>query len=671
MFPGLAAAEFDTGLRKLMAPTRHSHSGALPAHHSQPAVSLWQLWFPLTVKIPPCEFRPHFVIHRPNTSHYRDGYIGKKPALCEQQPCPHRYNPLRRQDPDYLRKNLPADALILEASTDNYRTVLYSAHPPPSPSPPATPPPATDQPLPEESPQAFHSAESSPAPTAKTAKGYALPTDLSEESDTQETAVNPSTPQTPVEPSPALALDAALAKLTASTPVITHHRISGSGSTTPRPSLKQPIRSPLPGPIPQKEEVSSDAQRSDIVPSTSTTSQLSSTLSPVTNPRTTSIMADPTLTKLLQEQQRTTQLIQASLDKLTAAKSASTRSPVKEPEPFKGEPGDAQRFIRFFSNWAASNSELKDNDKKWISSALSYLQGNAGSWALQYLDKIAEHEAAATDEDKAKKPWPFGGKWSEFVVAFNKRFQPADQEKAAEAQLEALTQGKKSASQFAAEFMEVFPRTGLSQKDGMARFRRKLNNRDRIMLDLIVVTKPADSKPKTLQDYCDIVNENDFTFSSGSTPFSAPSATRSTPARDPFAMDIDATRVGPNGKSRDDFLRAMRGRCFGCGSTSHVKKDGNHGSLRCNYCQRMGHSSNVCQDKYMGVTPGQGLVPRRRIAATQEAPFSLFNEGSSTPVATTTIAATPSPPVDINAIAAAQQRQLEILAKLEQVQQDF
>ncbi|KAG2007367.1 hypothetical protein CC2G_015061 [Coprinopsis cinerea AmutBmut pab1-1] len=382
-------------------------------------------------------------------------------------------------------------------------------------------------------------------------------------------------------------------------------------------------------------------------------------------------MADPTLTKLLQEQQRTTQLIQASLDKLTAAKSASTRSPVKEPEPFKGEPGDAQRFIRFFSNWAASNSELKDNDKKWISSALSYLQGNAGSWALQYLDKIAEHEAAATDEDKAKKPWPFEGKWSEFVVAFNKRFQPADQEKAAEAQLEALTQGKKSASQFAAEFMEVFPRTGLSQKDGMARFRRKLNNRDRIMLDLIVVTKPADSKPKTLQDYCDIVNENDFTFSNGSTPFSAPSATRTTPARDPFAMDIDATRVGPNGKSRDDFLRAMRGRCFGCGSTSHVKKDGNHGSLRCNYCQRMGHSSNVCQDKYMGVTPGQGLVPRRRIAATQEAPFSLFNEGSSTPIATTTVAATPSPPADINAIAAAQQRQLEILAKLEQLQQGF
>ncbi|KAG2018103.1 hypothetical protein CC2G_007553 [Coprinopsis cinerea AmutBmut pab1-1] len=138
----------------------------MPSANPHRLVSLWQLWFPHTVKIPPCEFRPHFVIHRPNTSHYRDGYIGKKPALCEQQPCPHRYNPLRQQDPDYLRKNLPADALILEASTDNYRTVLYSAHPPPSPSaPPATPPPATDQPLPEESPQAFHSAESSPAPT--------------------------------------------------------------------------------------------------------------------------------------------------------------------------------------------------------------------------------------------------------------------------------------------------------------------------------------------------------------------------------------------------------------------------------------------------------------------------------------------------------------------------
>ena len=57
---------------------------------------------------------------------------------------------------------------------------------------------------------------------------------------------------------------------------------------------------------------------------------------------------------------------------------------------------------------------------------------------------------------------------------------------------------------------------------------------------------------------------------------------------DPNAMDIDATRTdkaGPNGRTVAQFLRAMNGKCFGCGSTQHTKKDGRHERDLCAWCK--------------------------------------------------------------------------------------
>ncbi|KAG2004427.1 hypothetical protein CC2G_002984 [Coprinopsis cinerea AmutBmut pab1-1] len=638
-------------------------------------VPLWQPWFTATAKIPPCEFKPHFVLVW--SGKHADGYITNTHLKCLQQPCPKRYNPLRPIDYEYLAKNLPDYASFVEASEDNYEAVLYSEHPPP---PPATPPPS-EAPDTEESPAAFHSAESSPVPvtaTTSTAPKTFRPPSTSSEEDDEEEDDNDEEEESEEEDSETpVPFHVTYAALAEALPAVTS--LCRSGHSTPTTTLTLSSRRALtPLPIPRELEDMSVAQRSDNEPPTSTLSP--SLLSPPTSlplvqqdpvteptkPIPEFSMSDPTLLKLLAEQQETTRRIQQSLDKLTAAKTASTRSPVKAPEPFKGDSGDTQHFLRYFTKWASADSELKGDDKKWISAALSYLQGAAASWAVQYLDQIAD---AA---QKAAHPWPFNGDWSAFVVAFKKRFQPADQEKAAEAQLEALTQGKQSASQFAAKFMEIFPRTGLSQKDGMARFRRKLSTNDRLMLDLISITKPDDAKPKTLQDYCDIVNQNDFTFHGSSTSFLTPTtSSRSTPARDPYAMDIDATRVGPSGRSREDFLQAMRGRCFGCGSSAHIKKDGNHGSLRCNHCQRLGHSANICQDKFMGYPPGPGLTQRRRVAATQEAPFSLFNDSSTATVASTS-AAPALPNFSIADLLAIQQKQQETLARLEQFQkQDF
>jgi hypothetical protein len=104
-------------------------------------------------------------------------------------------------------------------------------------------------------------------------------------------------------------------------------------------------------------------------------------------------------------------------------------------------------------------------------------------------------------------------------------------------------------------------------------------------------------------------------------------------------MDVDATWT-TRGSSREDFLKRMRGRCFGCGASNHAKKDCNRArTVTCNYCRRRGHLEQVCQDKFMGVERGRGQTGgnRQRIAATggEEENFSLFSDqaqqaGSST-----------------------------------------
>jgi hypothetical protein len=44
----------------------------------------------------------------------------------------------------------------------------------------------------------------------------------------------------------------------------------------------------------------------------------------------------------------------------------------------------------------------------------------------------------------------------------------------------------------------------------------------------------------------------------------------------------------------------MQGKCYGCSSKEHTKKDGNHKRDVCNHCGKTGHRTPVCFTKYLG-----------------------------------------------------------------------
>src|SRR6267154_1849967 len=74
------------------------------------------------------------------------------------------------------------------------------------------------------------------------------------------------------------------------------------------------------------------------------------------------------------------------------------------------------------------------------------------------------------------------------------------------------------------------------------------------------------------------------------------------PALEPVTMDVNATHTC------EEFMCQMCGRCFGCRSTVHSKREGNHEQDLCSYCRHIGHREDVCMDKFMGKSKGQKAV---------------------------------------------------------------
>ncbi|EJF61810.1 hypothetical protein DICSQDRAFT_136328 [Dichomitus squalens LYAD-421 SS1] len=284
---------------------------------------------------------------------------------------------------------------------------------------------------------------------------------------------------------------------------------------------------------------------------------------------------DP-MTVLLQLMTLLTQSMAQLANSTTGANSLKA---VQKPSPFKGEQGgEARRFLAAFTLWAtsqgstlnhvdATGNAISTRDDQWIRAVLSFMQDSAALWATPVMEEITQGTT------------PFKGLWMEFRTQFKAQFETVDEAVDAKERLRTLWQGSMTVPEYAARFNELSTRTehlADSIKDELVHTARPIASLE----DLITVSSDIDVRVRQHRA------ERDY----------------------PNAMDIDATRT------REEFNRLMRGKCYGCGSTAHVKKDGGHDRDICNYCRRVGHRETVCMDKFLKKPRSQ------KLAATEEGP---------------------------------------------------
>jgi hypothetical protein len=169
-----------------------------------------------------------------------------------------------------------------------------------------------------------------------------------------------------------------------------------------------------------------------------------------------------------------------------------------------------------------------------------------------------------------------------------------------------LWQDTSSVPEYTAPFKQLMARTGYSSGDLRDRFYEHLTTR--IKDELVHTARPI----STLDDLITVASDINVRvrqhrakrdrekkcvgtstgITTSRTPL--PNPPFAAPASDPNAMDVDATHT------REEFMRKMRGKCFGCGSSLHTKKDSNQDRDLCSYCKHVGHREVVCMDKFTG-----------------------------------------------------------------------
>jgi hypothetical protein len=188
----------------------------------------------------------------------------------------------------------------------------------------------------------------------------------------------------------------------------------------------------------------------------------------------------------------------------------------------------------------------------WIASAMSFLTGDAATWALPY-------QGALTKGDH-----PFAD-WSAFVAAFEARFIGRTQEADARRAMAQLVQGNGSVAEYQVRFDNLAPLTCHSDVDLWERYRKGLSDE---VKDVLAISDHDVSNLTKLKEGVLAINKrmrerkDERTAKAAKAPAQAqwcpavPAAVPTSaswnvqrpvvavPTRDPNAMDVDATFAG-------------------------------------------------------------------------------------------------------------------------------
>jgi hypothetical protein len=278
--------------------------------------------------------------------------------------------------------------------------------------------------------------------------------------------------------------------------------------------------------------------------------------------------------------------------------------PVPRPKAWdsKGGSVEARHFLAAFDNYGSTLGEPMNsyddmmglwhpNHRHWIQTALNLMEGDACTWALPYLEDISHGNTL------------FRADWALFTDMFLKRFAPLDSSESARNVLKAIKQGKGSMAEYIANFDQYTSQTGWSDADHRQCFYDGLN--EKVKDYLAISDKPSAS----FTDCCKAAQDIDQHLcqreaeKKGHTSMPNQQSTAG-PLKHPDTMDVDASRQEASNKkekrTRGSYIKWMQGKCYGCGSKEHNKKDSNHERDVCNHCGKTGHRTPICFTKYLG-----------------------------------------------------------------------
>ena len=231
---------------------------------------------------------------------------------------------------------------------------------------------------------------------------------------------------------------------------------------------------------------------------------------------------------------------------------------ILKPSKFKGERGlGAANFLMEIKSYLMRHNQDYPtiNDKVWF--ALMHMEDRAADWKHRYLSLLTEGHTPFVD-------------WDEFTEAFKLSFERIEDEAEAMAEIKRYRQKNLPVAEYHSHFDTLAGRTKMSNYDKRERFYDGLN--DQIKDALAQTSKDISTYSRIVPVSIELDNRlsqrnwerGQYRDRQNFTPNRLPTLVRplpqipfnTAPARDPQAMEIDASRA-----------------CYNCGKVGHFRRN--------------------------------------------------------------------------------------------------